>query len=242
MTEEMTILSIPEEVTTPPQPAIYAAIEAIQAGVGVIPKNGHMDFGKTKYDYVTNDDILLEITKLLQANHVIVRPNLLGMQTEARDIGANRTIPIVVVQLEQTYISTIDGSNFAIKVFGEASGTDDKGLRKAVTQAQKIANLLTFSIATGEPDPDGIPTPEPAAAPATTAAARKTPPATKVQGAEGESVLEKLKTNVKTAAQKKGLSMSELNARGNEIHSNFIGNTAALELLLKSINELPDTE
>lgn len=225
------------------QPAIYAAIAAIQAGVGVIPKNGHMSFGKTEYDYVTNDDILLEVTKQMQANNVIVQPTLLGMQTEIRDIGANRTIPIVVVQLEQTYISTLDGSTHTIRVFGEGSGSDDKGLRKAVTSAQKIANLLTFSIATGEPDPDGIPTPVPAAAPEATAApVRKAPPATKVQGAGGDSVLEKLKANVKRVASEKGISLSELNARGQEIHPNFIGEAAALENLLKTLSELPDKE
>jgi hypothetical protein len=55
-----------------------------------------------------------------------------------------------------TYISLEDGSEFVTTVIAEGADNGDKGGRKAVTQAQKIANLLTFNIATGEPDPDGM--------------------------------------------------------------------------------------
>ena len=61
-----------------------------------------------------------------------------------------------MVELEVTYISLEDGSEFVTTVIAEGADNGDKGGRKAVTQAQKIANLLTFNIATGEPDPDGM--------------------------------------------------------------------------------------
>jgi len=221
---------------------VQKAIAKVQAGVGLIPKNGHMNFGNTNYDYVKNDDILEAISALLIENDVIVRPKLLAMQTESRELGANRVLPMVVVQLEQTYISTKDGSEYTIQVFGEGSGGDDKGLRKAVTQAQKIANLLTFSIATGEPDPDGIPTPSTEAPASASAAPRKTPPATKVQGAAGEAAVDKLRANVKTTANAKGVSVAELNKRGQEIHANYFNIPAALDQLLKVLNDLPDKE
>jgi hypothetical protein len=63
---------------------------------------------------------------------------------------------MTLVHLEITYISTEDGSQFTVQVSAEGADNGDKGGRKAVTQAQKIANLLTFNIATGEPDPDGM--------------------------------------------------------------------------------------
>jgi len=137
-------------------PKIYKAIAAIQAGVGNIPKAGVGPSSQGSYKYVKNDDILVAISKLMIEHKVITRPVITNHQLITREIGANRTVPMTVVTLDVTYISVEDGSEFTVSVTAEGADNGDKGGRKAVTQAQKIANLLTFNIATGEPDPDGM--------------------------------------------------------------------------------------
>ena len=137
-------------------PKIYNAIANIQSGVGNIPKNGVGPASQGSYKYVKNDDILEAISKLMIENKVITRPNIRRHELVTREIGANRSVAMTVVELEVTYISLEDGSEFTTVVIAEGADNGDKGGRKAVTQAQKIANLLTFNIATGEPDPDGI--------------------------------------------------------------------------------------
>ncbi|NBR26756.1 MAG: hypothetical protein EBU08_23870, partial [Micrococcales bacterium] len=137
-------------------PKILQAIANIQAGVGAIPKNGVGPASMGSYKYIKNDDILEVISKLLVQHNVIVQPKILKHELISREIGANRVVPMTVVELETTYVSVEDGSTFTVVTTAEGADNGDKGGRKAVTQAQKIANLLTFSIATGEPDPDGI--------------------------------------------------------------------------------------
>jgi len=136
-------------------PKIFAAIAAIQAGVGSIPKNGTGPTSQGGYKYVKNDDIIEAISKLMIENNVITRPEITRHGFVTREIGSNRSVAVTVIDLKVTYISTVDGSEFIVRVSAEGADNSDKGTRKAVTQAQKIANLLTFNIATGEPDPDG---------------------------------------------------------------------------------------
>ena len=154
-------------------PKIYGAIAAIQAGVGAIPKNGIGPASQGSYKYIKNDDILEVISKLLVQHNVIVQPKILKHELISREIGANRVVPMTVVELETTYISVEDGSTFTVVTSAEGADNGDKGGRKAVTQAQKIANLLTFSIATGEPDPDGIDVAPVASTPAQSPTAKK---------------------------------------------------------------------
>ena len=136
-------------------PKILQAIANVQAGVGAIPKNGVGPASQGSYKYIKNDDILEKISALLVENNVIVQPRITKHELITREIGANRVVPVVVVELETTFVSVEDGSTFSVVTCAEGADNGDKGTRKAVTQAQKIANLLTFSIATGEPDPDG---------------------------------------------------------------------------------------
>lgn len=136
-------------------PKILQAIANIQAGVGAIPKNGVGPTTMGAYKYIKNDDILEKISALLVQEKVVVQPRITKHELITREIGANRFVPVVVVELETTFVHVEDGSTFTVVTCAEGADNGDKGTRKAVTQAQKIANLLTFSIATGEPDPDG---------------------------------------------------------------------------------------
>jgi len=186
-------------------PKIYKAIAAIQAGVGNIPKNGIGPASQGSYKYVKNDDILDAISKLMIQHKVITRPEILSYELLSREIGANRTVPMTVVQLRITYVSVEDGSEFSVVVGSEGADNGDKGGRKAVTQAQKIANLLTFNIATGEPDPDGMEVTPNAGASATAQRIAKAAPSS---GTYNE---------IKAFLGKAGLSGSVANAIGDRI-------------------------
>lgn len=207
-------------------PKILDAINAIQAEVGSIPKNGVMKFGATNYNFIQNDDILAKVSALLQENNVVTKPRILQRIYESRDLGANRTLPIISVELSVTYISAVDGSEFETVVWGEGAGNDDKGLRKAVTTAQKIANLLTFNIATGEPDPDDYPS-----APTTPA----TPTATRVDntianaGNDKTAQIKKLRAQVKAAAGAIGYGSAEINKVGEVYGKDYVNDPEALQ-------------
>jgi hypothetical protein len=186
-------------------PKIYKAIAAIQAGVGNIPKNGVGPSSQGSYKYVKNDDILDAISKLMVEHKVITRPEIINHELLTREIGANRMVPMTIVHLKITYISVEDGSEFTVIVSAEGADNGDKGGRKAVTQAQKIANLLTFNIATGEPDPDGMEV--------TPVAQQASPVANKIEKAAASGTYNQIKTFLGA----NGLSGSVANTIGGRI-------------------------
>jgi hypothetical protein len=159
MTEVKTTSTATKGGTKLAVPKIYSAIAAIQAEIGSIPKNGTGPAAQGSYKFISNDDIVDALSKLLTKHKVIVQPKTLDYNLVTREIGANRTVALTSVTLETTYISTEDGSEFKVVTVGEGADNGDKGARKAYTQASKVANLLTFAIATGEPDPDAIDAP-----------------------------------------------------------------------------------
>ena len=217
-------------------PKIYAAIAAIQAGVGNIPKDGVGPASQGSYKYVRNDDILEKISKLLVEHNVIVRPEIISHELITREIGANRTVALTVVTLKTTYISVEDGSEFSVVTTAEGADNGDKGGRKAVTQAQKIANLLTFSIATGEPDPDGqdVAPSGAAVAPRESAATRKI---SNAKGSDASAVY----NQIKVFLGKHGLSGDVANTIGSRVSggkpaSEWTADTAVLTKVLEALN------
>lgn len=186
-------------------PKIYNAIAAIQAGVGNIPKNGVGPASQGAYKYVKNDDILESVSKLMVANNVITRPEITGYELITREIGAGRMVPLTIVHVRITYISVEDGSEFTVSVSAEGADNGDKAGRKAITQAQKIANLLTFNIATGEPDPDGM---------EVTPVAQQAPSRAVAQAQKGSAEHEKVFAEIKQFLGANGLSGSVANKLG----------------------------
>ena len=189
-------------------PKIYQAIANIQAGVGNIPKNGTGPASQGSYKYVKNDDILEAISKQMVANNVITRPEITGYELVTREIGAGRLVPLTIVHVRITYISVEDGSEFTVSVSAEGADNGDKAGRKAITQAQKIANLLTFNIATGEPDPDGMEV--------TPVAQQATPASTKIDKAKAAPASGTF-NEIKAFLGENGLSGSVANTLGERL-------------------------
>jgi hypothetical protein len=192
-------------------PKIYGAIAAIQAEIGSIPKNGTGPAAQGGYKFIANDDIVDALSKLLTKHKVIVQPKTLDYQLVTREIGANRTVSLTSVTLETTYISTEDGSEFKVVTVGEGADNGDKGARKAYTQASKVANLLTFAIATGEPDPDALDAPI-----NVPAAATQSPAAKKIANAKADESAS-LANEIKAFLGANGLQGSVANAIGGRI-------------------------
>ena len=192
-------------------PKIYGAIAAIQAEIGSIPKNGTGPQAQGAYKFIANDDIVDALSKLLTKHKVIVQPKTLDYQLVTREIGANRTVSLTSVTLETTYISTEDGSEFKVVTVGEGADNGDKGARKAYTQASKVANLLTFAIATGEPDPDALDAPI-----NTPAAASQSPTAKKIANAKGGDSSQ-IANEIKAFLGANGLAGSVANSIGDRI-------------------------
>ena len=219
-------------------PKIYSAIAAIQAGVGTIPKNGIGPSSQGSYKFVANDDILAVISKLLVENKVIVRPRVLKHTLETRALSSDkdsgvptRVVLMTVVELETTYISVEDGSEFSVVTSAEGADNGDKGARKAYTQAQKIANLLTFSIATGEPDPDALDV-QPVVA-------TQSPAAKKIAAAKGSDAAS-LANEIKAFLGSSGQAGSVANAVGSRISggkpsSEWMADVAVLTEVLKEL-------
>lgn len=214
-------------------PKIYPAIAAIQAEVGNIPKNGIGPASQGSYKYIKNDDILEKISELLVKHNVIVRPRVLDYSITNREIGSGRTAPLTVLTLETTYVSVEDGSEFTVVVSSEGADNGDKAGRKAMTQAQKMTNLLTFSIATGEPDPDGIDGTPSAPAQQQSAAAKKIANA-KTDEANG------IFNEIKAFLGANGLNGSVANAIGSRLSggksaSEWSADTSVLSNVLKAL-------
>lgn len=141
-------------------PEIYKAIGAVRAEMRSLQKNGVGPSTQGGYKFLSIDDILAEV-KPLEDKHGIISWMEESKTEFYYNTGALATdgrTPRLSIQAHGeykfTYASTKDGSTLSTVVPGEAIDSSDKATRKAVTQAQKIANITLYNIITGEQDPD----------------------------------------------------------------------------------------
>lgn len=148
---------------TPTVGGIYRKIAAIRKEVGPIAKNGVGPSAQGSYKYVSIDDILKAVVPLEDEQGVICY--MVDSDMEFRYLVAEKPHnalkpPAQSVQgigsFTFRFVDVEDGSFIDVKVPGEGSDSQDKSTRKAVTQAQKIAKIVTYDLITGEPDPDGM--------------------------------------------------------------------------------------
>lgn len=217
-------------------PKIYQAMLDIQREVGNIPKTGIGPAAQGAYKYIKNDDILEKISNLLSQHKVIVRPKVLNHELITREIGANRSVALTVITLETTYISAEDGSEFTVVTSAEGADNGDKGARKAYTQAQKIANLLTFSIATGEPDPDGMDVEPVSSAPKASTAANK------VNAARKNDDADQIYNEIKAFLGANGLTGAVANTLGQRLSGGQTGWTKDAAVLKQVLAALKNGE
>lgn len=147
-------------------PAIYASLAEVMKGLANIPKNGRMQHGNVKYDYLKADDVQEKLNPLLIENGIIVQS-----QYTTRDVEKSGRW-YVYVDLRLNYVSVKDGSMLASNATGESIAGDDKSTNKALTQAIKNCHRAMFQFTSGEAEPDDV-------TPGSDSGAKSTPPALK---------------------------------------------------------------
>jgi len=139
---------------------IYEKILEIRKALPVLAKNGVGPQTQGSYKFLSIDDILEKVKPLEDEHGVISYPvdhQVTFHYNTAADKGDGRVPKENVQALTDyvfRYVAVEDGSFIDVSVPGEGIDSQDKGTRKATTQAQKIANILLYNIITGEPDPD----------------------------------------------------------------------------------------
>lgn len=113
--------------------------------VGNVPKGGFN--AHFRFHYQAWDDVLPAVRNACVEVGLIIIPNIVSVE---RDNGMTTVLTLF------TFIDTESGQTLEQQFAGEAKGTDDKAIQKAMTSATKYAYLKMFQIpVAGDVDPDG---------------------------------------------------------------------------------------
>ncbi|MEE9452636.1 MAG: ERF family protein [Gammaproteobacteria bacterium] len=128
----------------------------ISEEVQYIQKQGRNQFHK--YNYVTDSDVVNALSKAMQKHKVFMFSSVLQRQCTSYETRGNKNAFLVSIQLQVTFIDVDSGESMRSIFYGDGSDSDDKGVYKAITGAQKYALMKTFLVATGDdPEKDTAP-------------------------------------------------------------------------------------
>ena len=131
------------------KPLIYQKIFNVMENVEYMPKDGKVEFDKTKYSYLSAEQIVKNIRKEMIKQKLIIYPCLcLTDNTQGSEKDITVTYKIIAID---------DGSFIDVQVTGGGHDSTDKKSYKAMTGAYKYALRQTFMIETGKDDPDRTP-------------------------------------------------------------------------------------
>lgn len=126
---------------------IYEKIATIMQDVQYLAKDGHVEYGTTKYKALSEEKVTAIMRAEMLKHGLVVYP---VMQTYSRTGNITHVdvmYRMVNVEAPEEYIE--------IASCGDGADTQDKGSGKAMTYAFKYMWLRTFALPTGE-DPDKI--------------------------------------------------------------------------------------
>ena len=157
------------KTAAPAAPAIYAALNAVQGGLGKLRKEGVGPSSQGSYPFLRYDDLIDRLNPLFAEHGVVLVPRMevveqaserfpkVNLQGEVVQDGRPSAIQIVTrIRYEQDFIAAIDGSKVTAVAYGESIDQGDKGIRRAATAAAKEILLRLFAVTTGDEDPDAI--------------------------------------------------------------------------------------
>jgi hypothetical protein len=119
---------------------LVARLAKITAAVGYVQHGGKVDFGRTKYSYATQADLIAAVREHLATHQVAVTTSVLEVTPMGKDW---------YVAVEYTLRHGDQWIACACPGYGQG----DKGLYAAITGSQKYWLRTTFLIATGD-DPE----------------------------------------------------------------------------------------
>ena len=99
------------------------------------------------------DDVLNRMSRHLVESNLIITPRVISREVNERTNSRGNAIFYVVLTVEYTIYSVIDGSSVTVVTVGEAMDSGDKATNKALSIAYKYMAFQTFSIPVSE-DPD----------------------------------------------------------------------------------------
>ena len=124
---------------------VATKISDVSRLVGNVPKEGYNSH--FKFSYQAWDDVLPAVRNACVEVGLIIVPNIVSVER-----GGGTTTVNTLFQLIDTDSGQVLEQHFA----GEAKGTDDKAIQKAMTSSTKYAYLKMFQIpVAGDVDPDG---------------------------------------------------------------------------------------
>lgn len=126
---------------------IYEKINKIMADTPYIFKDGKIEFGNTKYRAVTEENVLSMLRPKMIEQGLVMYPVTLEATKEGTLTTANMVFKVVNAENPEEYILVASG--------GQGADSQDKGIGKAITYANKYALLKMFLVPTGD-DPDKV--------------------------------------------------------------------------------------
>jgi hypothetical protein len=136
-------------------PHVYRAITAVTAAMAVDGISKARENRQQGYSFRGIDDIYNALASVLAKNHLCILPRVLSRECTERTSKNGGVVSYVVLDVEFTLISSLDGSAHTIRTVGEAMDSADKATNKAMSAAMKYACLMVFQIPTeGDNDAD----------------------------------------------------------------------------------------
>lgn len=126
---------------------IYEKINKIMADTPYIFKDGKIEFGNTKYRAVTEENVLSMLRPKMIEQGLVMFPVTLEATKEGTLTTANMVFKVVNAENPEEFILVASG--------GQGADSQDKGIGKAITYANKYALLKMFLVPTGD-DPDKV--------------------------------------------------------------------------------------
>ena len=123
---------------------LYKKILNVMEKVQHLEKDGKIEYGSTKYKYVTEEKVTSTVRQALIEEGLVILPSVV---TATQD--ENLTLAHCVYRI----VDVDTGQHEEIQSVGQGSDSQDKGSNKALTGAYKYLLLRTFAIPTGD-DPD----------------------------------------------------------------------------------------
>lgn len=121
-------------------------LSKIMGGLGMVAKTGYNSHHK--YAYVTEADILEHVRQELAKNNIFVFSSVLSSTKEGN---------LTTVLMSYTLVDGDSGEQMTVQSAGQGSDTQDKGIYKAITGANKYFLLKNFMLPTGDdPENDGV--------------------------------------------------------------------------------------